>query len=209
MEFNEALKVWNGGIMRGAASRLARALKVSKPMVTDWTKYGKRPGEEMAGRIGRVLGISAAEVLALFSGKSAPPAGVDMSTLLRDVPLVPVRGIVSADRFSVVFDAVPEEMIPNPYPNKKDAFALRIKGDCMEPALHDGEFVYVLPTEPAADKKIVLARLDGEYTLKRYRILGGVPWLVPDNKKYDRIKVTSKVIICGVVDQAVTVRRNL
>lgn len=209
MNFEESLKHWNGGIARGAKRRFARAIKSHEATVGKWVAGKESPGEEALRKIARELKITPEEASVMFAnlGKFAPPAGVDMSTA-RDLALTPVRGVVWADRFSVVFDAAPEEMIPNPYPNRKDAYALRIKGDCMEPALHDGEFVYILPDEPPADKKIVLARLDGEYTLKRYRVLSGVPWLVPDNGKYARIRVTSKVIICGVVDRAIAVRRN-
>jgi SOS-response transcriptional repressor LexA len=206
MDFTEALKAYNGGILRGAATRLAKALKVSKPMVTDWSKYGKRPGEEMAAKIGREFKMTAQQVLDLFESKPEAPSGVDMTSVTYDVPLVNVHGLVCADRFSIAFDAPLEELVPNPAPGKK-VIVLKITGDCMEPTLRDGEFVYIYPDRLPADKQIVLAQLDGEYTLKRYRVLAGVPWLVPDNKKYDRIKVTSKVLIRGVADG--TYRRNL
>lgn len=207
MDFNEALMEWNGGILRGAATRLAKALKVSKPMVTDWTKYGKRPGEEMARKIGREFRMTAAEVLALtYGGKAEAPSGVDMGSLMHDVSLTRVHGLVCADRFSIAFDAPLDEMVPNPTPGKK-VIVLKISGDCMEPTLRNGEYVYIYPDRAPTDKQIVLAQLDGEYTLKRYRVMADGAWLVPDNKKYSRLKVTSKVIIRGVADG--TYRRNL
>ena len=85
------------------------------------------------------------------------------------------------------------------WPRKK-VFALRISGDCLEPTLRDGEYVFVSEAQAPVDGRIVLAQLDSEYTLKRYYKRADGVELKPDNPKYRSIKVASnKLVIKGVV----------
>lgn len=125
------------------------------------------------------------------------PSGVDMSTAAEAV-YVPVLGTVPADRFAFSLDAIPEEKIPNPYGSKK-VFALRVIGDCMEPTFRDGEYIYFSMTQPVADGKIVLARLDAEHTVKRYfKSAAGIE-LRPDNPRYKgKTHTTNKLEIIAV-----------
>ncbi len=69
--------------------------------------------------------------------------------------------------------------------NVDSLFALKIKGDSMEPTLMDRDTVVVRWTTVASTNEIVVARLDGdESTVKRLRLRPGGPILVPDNPKY-------------------------
>lgn len=69
--------------------------------------------------------------------------------------------------------------------NVDSLFALRVKGDSMEPTLMDRDTVVVRWTAVASNNDIVVARLDGdESTVKRLRMRPGGPILVPDNTKY-------------------------
>jgi len=211
-EIERMIVAANGGKFRGAQTALAKKLKVNQGTVSRWCK-GTRPDPDVQPKLAAALNLTQAALMALFQSppqRGLPPSGVDMASLRIDTaPGVPVLGVVSADRFACAFDSASEdaERIPNPYPNRDDVFALKVKGDCMEPTLHDGEYVYMLAKAAPADKKIVLAQLDGECTLKRCRVISGVAWLVPDNKKYDLIRMTKHVIIKGVADG--TYRRNI
>lgn len=123
-----------------------------------------------------------------------------MTSVIRDVAMMPVLGRVHADTYSVVFEAPSEDQVPNPMPNRRNLYALRVEGDCMEPKLRDGDIIYVDPAVSPRDKQVVVVLLDGEHTLKRYRLLKDGAWLVPDNRKYPRIKVMSnKAVVRGVV----------
>lgn len=198
MTFEERLTAWNNGIKRGSQRRFARAIGVHEVWVSQML-HGRIPGEETQRKVAREFKMSSAEVFEMFSpSKITIPSGVDMKSAVYGIPLVPVLGVVCADRFSVAYDAPPEDRIPNPYPDEKDVFSLRIKGDCMEPVLRDGEHTFILPHRRPVDKDVVLAQFDGESTLKRYRVIDGIAWLVPENKKYSRIKVTKHVTIKGV-----------
>ena len=199
----ERLTAWNGGRTHGAKRAFAKAVGVHEVTVGDWVRGIKPPGPEKRKEIARVLKISLDEVNALFTSiasKAAAPAGIDMTSITRDVAMMPVLGRVHADSYSVVFEAPSDDLVPNPMPTRRGLYALRVEGDCMEPKLCDGDIIYVDPGAAPRDKQVVVVLLDGEHTLKRYRILKDGPWLVPDNKKYPRIKVTNnKAIVRGVV----------
>ena len=126
------------------------------------------------------------------------PLGVDMESFASVSAFVPVLGTVTADRFAFSLDAIPEEQIPNPYAGKK-VFALQVRGDCMEPTFRNGEYIYFSLTQPVADGKVVLARLDTEHTLKRYfKRTNGIE-LKPDNPKYQsKTYATNKLEIVAV-----------
>lgn len=159
-----------------------------------WLK-GQRPGEEMLRKIAGVFGVGENEVTAAFERN---PAGVAMESLASVNYFVPVLGSVAADRFNFSLDAIPEEQIPNPYAGKK-VFALRVAGDCMEPTFRDGEYIYLSLTQPVTDGKIVLARMEGEHTLKRYFKRPDGIELRPDNPKYKaKTYATNKLEIVAV-----------
>lgn len=64
-------------------------------------------------------------------------------------------------------------------------FALRVKGDSMEPTLMDGDTVVVRWTETARHGDIVVVRFEeDESTVKRFKVRPNGALLVPDNTKY-------------------------
>lgn len=165
---------------------LAKKLNIKPSSVANWSG-GSIPGEEMQRKIAKEFGVSTEDVANMF--KQTAPAGIDPKPI-ELYSFVPVLGSVCADRFDFSLDAIAEEQIPNPYPGKK-IFALRVSGDCMEPTIHDGDYLYMSQTQPVGEGKVVLAQIDGQFTLKRYfRKADGIE-LRPDNPKYKTIKSSS------------------
>lgn len=84
------------------------------------------------------------------------------------------------------------------------AFALRIRGDSMEPTIRDGWIVVVDPDCPAEHGKIVVVRQnsDTEATCKRLIYDGATPYLRPDNDRYPIMEMREDAVICGVVRRA-------
>lgn len=79
-------------------------------------------------------------------------------------------------------------------------YLLTVDGDSMEDEhINDGDMVLVEKTEQAKDGDIVIAEVDGEFTMKYLRTKGDKKWLEPANKKYKPIypeyslKVIAKV----------------
>lgn len=80
------------------------------------------------------------------------------------------------------------------------AFALRIVGDSMEPAIPRGSVVIVDPATEATNGRVVVVRQNGdsEATIKRLVIDGGVRYLKPDNSRYPIMEMRTDAVICGV-----------
>jgi len=70
-------------------------------------------------------------------------------------------------------------------------FAVRIVGDSMTGAgIFPGDVAVVDRAEAATDGRVILAVLDGEFTVKRYRKKNGVAWLEASNPSYADIPLT-------------------
>jgi repressor LexA len=66
----------------------------------------------------------------------------------------------------------------------------------------DGDLVAVHRTPEVRNRQIVVARLENEVTVKRYRQEGPTVWLLPENADFEPIKVNIKqqhMLIEGVV----------
>lgn len=90
----------------------------------------------------------------------------------------------------------------------QSAFALRIVGDSMEPAIPRGSVVIVDPAIEATNGRVVVVRQhgDSEATIKRLVIEGGVRYLKPDNPRYPIMEMRMDAVICGV---AIKVEQDL
>ena len=66
----------------------------------------------------------------------------------------------------------------------------------------DGDLVAVHRTPDVRSRQIVVARLENEVTVKRYRQEGSVVWLMPENEDFEPIRVDLKeepLLIEGIV----------
>ncbi|MEN9647236.1 MAG: LexA repressor [Candidatus Parcubacteria bacterium] len=67
----------------------------------------------------------------------------------------------------------------------KDSYILEVDGDSMIDAhIADGDMVVVERTNRAKDGDIVVAEIDGEWTMKYWREKGSKAWLEPANKAF-------------------------
>ena len=74
--------------------------------------------------------------------------------------------------------------------NPAATFAVRVVGDSMiDAGIFPGDIAVVDRSKTATDGTIVLAVLDGEFTIKRYRQRGERRWLEPENKAYKPIEL--------------------
>ena len=66
----------------------------------------------------------------------------------------------------------------------------------------DGDLVAVHRTPEVRSRQIIVARLDDEVTVKRYRQDGRIVWLLPENEEFEPIGVDlaeQALVIEGVV----------
>ncbi|MHB8370637.1 MAG: LexA family protein [Leptospirales bacterium] len=95
-----------------------------------------------------------------------------------------------------------EEVIPCSSKGGPHSFALRVKGDSMEPDYPDGSIVIVDPDREPRHNADVVVRLNGEMeaTFKRLKIYGSRWYLHPLNDRYPPLPLEGKdFTICGVV----------
>ena len=100
------------------------------------------------------------------------------------------------------------EMVKNP----AATFFGRVSGDSMTGAgIEDGDLIVIDKSLEASEGDIAVCFLDGEFTLKRIHIEKDVIWLVPENPKYRKIRVTADqhFMVWGVVTYSIKdIRKN-
>ena len=140
-------------------------------------------------------------VLDLIPGASR---GIQLKDSLREQMGLPLVGRVAAGN-----PILAEENIETHYKldpalfNPKPHYLLRVDGMSMKNAgILDGDLVAVHRTPEVRSRQIVVARIDDEVTVKRYRQDGKVVWLLPENEDFEPIKVDlskQSMVIEGVV----------
>lgn len=80
--------------------------------------------------------------------------------------------------------SLPKEWIRSP----KNTFMLKVKGDSMiNKNINDGDYVVINNQNTPSVKDVVAVDIEGEATLKTYKIMDGKIVLTPENEKYDPI----------------------
>ena len=85
-------------------------------------------------------------------------------------------------------------------------FYVRVSGESMLNAgIQDGDTLVVDRSLEARNDDVVIATLDGEFTVKRLVYRSSQPWLVPCNSVYSDIKLTAEMdtVIWGVVTSVI------
>jgi repressor LexA len=140
-------------------------------------------------------------VLDLMPGASR---GIQLKDSLREQFGLPLIGRVAAGR-----PILAEENIEARYQIDPDLFQprphylLKVRGMSMRNAgILDGDLVAVHRTPEVRNRQIVVARLENEVTVKRYKQEGAIAWLLPENEDFEPIRVDLKhesMTIEGVV----------
>ena len=140
-------------------------------------------------------------VLELVPGASR---GIQLKDSLREQMGLPLVGRVAAgspilaeEHIETHYKIDPALFRPKPH------YLLRVHGMSMKDAgILDGDLVAVHRTPEVRSRQIVVARLEDEVTVKRYRQDGSLVWLLPENEEFDPIKVDlneQAMVIEGVV----------
>lgn len=84
--------------------------------------------------------------------------------------------------------------------NPTSTFMLRVSGDSMiEAGILPGDMVIVDRSQTPKSGDIVIAEVDGEWTMKYLKKHGNAITLIPANQKYKPIKPKNEIRIAGVV----------
>ena len=140
-------------------------------------------------------------VLDLIPGASR---GIQLKDSLREQMGLPLVGRVAAGSPILAQEHIETHYkIDSALFNPKPHYLLRVDGMSMKNAgiLH-GDLVAVHRTPEVRSRQIVVARIDDEVTVKRYRQEGTVVWLLPENEDFEPIRVDlaeQEMVIEGVV----------
>ena len=141
-------------------------------------------------------------VLELIPGASR---GIQLKDSLREQLGLPLIGRVAAgspilaeEHIETHYRVDPALFDPKPH------YLLRVQGMSMKDAgILDGDLVAVHRTPEVRSRQIVVARVEDEVTVKRYRQDGPMVWLLPENDEFEPIQVDlaakEMVIECVVV----------
>jgi SOS regulatory protein LexA len=115
---------------------------------------------------------------------------------------IPVLGLVEAGFPSPAEEELSDTMSLDDYliDRKEATYILKVKGDSMiDAGIQEGDMVIVERTESPKVGTIVIAEVDGEWTMKYLRKRGGRYYLEPANKKYKPIVPKDELKIAAVV----------
>ena len=140
-------------------------------------------------------------VLELVPGASR---GIQLKDSLREQIGLPLVGRVAAgspilaqEHIEAHYRLDPALFDPKPH------YLLRVDGMSMKDAgILDGDLVAVHRTPEVRSRQIVVARVEDEVTVKRYRQDGSMVWLLPENEDFEPIQVDlaeQSMVIEGVV----------
>ena len=140
-------------------------------------------------------------VLELVPGASR---GIQLKDSLREQMGLPLVGRVAAgspilaqEHIEAHYKLDPALFDPKPH------YLLRVHGMSMKDAgILDGDLVAVHRTPEVRSRQIIVARLEDEVTVKRYRQEGAIVWLLPENSEFEPIQVDlahQALVIEGVV----------
>ncbi len=115
---------------------------------------------------------------------------------------IPILGLVEAGIPSVADGDQLDTLSVEEYlvPHKDKTFILEVKGDSMiEAHIDEGDLVIAERTEVARDRDIVIAEVDGGWTMKYFRTDGRKQWLEPANKFLKPIYPEESLRIAAIV----------
>lgn len=167
--FLRELKGWN-------QSELAREMKVTPQSVQAWEAGKNVPRQQKMTRLAEVLGVSVGELMSddAIEGEFQRITGQLESNVEQGPPIVsPYRAIpivgtaqMGADGYWYALEEADGTV--DAYSRDASAYALRLKGDSMEPAIHSGWVAVIEPDRDYFPGEYVMVRTtEGESMLKR------------------------------------------
>lgn len=130
--------------------------------------------------------------------------GIQLQDTLREQLGLPLVGSVAAGKPMLAEENIMDHVSIDPGVfQPRPHYLLKVVGMSMKDAgILDGDLVAVHRTSEVRQRQIIVARLENEVTVKRYRQEGSTVWLMPENSDFEPIRVDLKeepLLIEGVV----------
>ena len=165
---------------------------------------------EIAAKLGFRSANAAEEHLRALQRKGAielipgTSRGIQLKDVLKEQMGLPLVGKVAAGNPILAEEHIEDHIRIDPSMfNPEPHYLLRVEGMSMRDAgILDGDLVAVYRTPEVRNRQIIVARLEDEVTVKRYRQEGKIVWLLPENDEFNPIEVDlneQHLVIEGVV----------
>ena len=165
---------------------------------------------EIAAKLGFRSANAAEEHLRALQRKGAielmpgTSRGIQLKDVLKEQMGLPLVGKVAAGNPILAEEHIEDHIRIDPSMfNPEPHYLLRVEGMSMKDAgILDGDLVAVYRTPEVRNRQIIVARLEDEVTVKRYRQEGKIVWLLPENDDFNPIEVDlneQHLVIEGVV----------
>lgn len=172
------------------------------------TATGRMPS---FSEIGDLTGLRSKNAVFKFVGKLETLKVLERDTKGRLIPLamanpVKVLGTVEAGFPSPAEEELVDTLSLDDFliQNREATFLLKVSGDSMTGAgIMPGDMVIVDKGQTPKSGDIVIAQVDGEWTMKYLRKRGDTVTLVPANPKYQPIRPKNELKVAGVVTAVV------
>lgn len=115
---------------------------------------------------------------------------------------VPILGLVEAGIPTTVDQELTETISIDDYliKDKASTYILEVKGDSMiDEGIREGDYVIVERKGIPKDGDIVIAEVDGGWTMKYFKKKGNVTYLKPANKNYSPIYPQYELKVAAIV----------
>lgn len=168
-------------------AELAAKLSVNQTTVSCWETGKATPPPEMLMTLAQFFGVTVDYLMGNTPTKTEKKKGVQ----------VPVLGEVRAGYpMEAVENIIDYEEIDEEMARRGEFFALRIKGDSMEPRFAEGDVVIVRKQETAESGDIVVALVNGDSaTIKKLKRHQDGITLVPTNLAYEPMYYSNEEIM--------------
>jgi phage repressor protein C with HTH and peptisase S24 domain len=163
------MKGWN-------QSELAREMKVTPQSVQAWEAGKNVPRQQKMTRLAEVLGVSVGDLMSddAIEGEFQRITGQLESNVEQGPPIVspyraiPIVGTAQMGAEGYWYALEEADGTVDAYSRDASAYALRLKGDSMEPAIHSGWVAVIEPDRDYFPGEYVMVRTtEGESMLKR------------------------------------------
>ena len=127
-----------------------------------------------------------------------------------EAPGIPIVGQVAAGNPILAEENIEDycTLQPEFFSPKADYF-LRVRGESMQDVgILDGDLLAVHCTQDVHNGQVVVARLEDEVTVKRFRREGHQVWLLPENPSFEPIEVDLREAPLNIEGLAVGVIRR-
>ena len=130
--------------------------------------------------------------------------GIQLKDVLKEQLGLPLIGRVAAGNPILAEENIEDHVRVDPSMfHPEPHYLLRVEGMSMKNAgILDGDLVAVHRTPEVRNRQIIVARLEDEVTVKRYRQEGRTVWLLPENEDFTPIEVDlnhQHMVIEGIV----------